>query len=292
LLVLSAAVSGVGVGFLYGLLGFAIVLLYKSTGVANFAQGAMATVGAFVVLKVLLAQGMGLLTAVVVGGLGCAVLGVLIYLSVLRPRASSAGGLNMTVRTLGLSLLLAAALDAKWGEGAPFQFPALVTGNGLKIGSVVVTSQTVVAVAVTVAITGAFALLFRFTSIGLVYRAVAERPDVARLLGLRTEVLAGLAWALSGLVSLVVGVLVAPSALLSTHMMEAYLLYAFAGVVLGGLTSLVGAVVGGVLVGVVSNVVAVLLNGDWASVAIFVLLVVTLALRPAGLFGEPDVARL
>jgi branched-chain amino acid transport system permease protein len=123
-------------------------------------------------------------------------------------------------------------------------------------------------------------------------RGIADRPEIARLLGADTRRLSALAWLLAGLVAVVVGLLTVPSALLSTDMMDNFLLYAFTAALLGGMTSLPGAFVGGVVVGVVSNVVTVFRGQEFSILAIFALLIVTLLVRPNGIFGHEVVERL
>jgi branched-chain amino acid transport system permease protein len=139
---------------------------------------------------------------------------------------------------------------------------------------------------------GAFWLLYNRTATGLLLRGIADRPDVARLLGADTTRLSGLAWLLAGLVAVVVGLLTVPTALLSSDMMDSFFLYAFTAALLGGMTSLPGAFVGGVVVGVVSNVVTVLRGQEISILAIFGLLIAILLIRPDGLFGHGVVERL
>lgn len=292
MLILSAAISGIQLGLVYGLLGFAIVLLFRSTGVPNFAQGAMATFGAFVVLKVFLAAGLPLPLSLAAAALCCAAGGVLVHFVVMRPLSEGAGPLSPMIRTLGLSLLVTALIDAVWGAGAPFRFPTIVDGAALDLGQVAITNQTVVTLVLTIVVAGGCALVFRYTDLGLIFRAVSENPQTARLLGLRTDLLAGFAWAVAGVVSLLIGSLVASTALLSTDMMSAYLLFAFAGVVLGGMDSMVGALLGGLIIGVIANVVVVTLSPDWAALVVFLVLIAVLAFRPSGLFGKPNAVRL
>lgn len=290
-LLLSAAVSGLALGLLYGLLGFAVVLLYKSTGVANFAQGGMATMGAFVAFTLLTDVGLPLPAALGLGAVIAAALGAAMFVVVMRPRVE-AGSMNLTVRTLGLSLLLLALMEAQWGQGAPYRFPSVVAGPGLAVGSVNVPAQSLLIIGTSVAVAAGLWAFFRFTTVGLSYRALAEQPDVARLLGLRTSRLGALTWAMCAVLGLVIGALVAPTAFLTPNMMEPYLLFTFTGVVLGGLTSLPGALVGSVIVGIVSNVTAVAFDPDLAVLVVFGLLLAVLLLRPQGLLGEPEVARL
>ncbi|GGL94754.1 branched-chain amino acid ABC transporter permease [Nakamurella endophytica] len=290
-LLLSAGISGIAVGLLYGMIGFAIVMLYKSTGVANFAQGTLATLGGFVCWASMTDLGLPLWAAIVVALVASAVLGVAVYFVVIRPRPS-AGNLNITVRTLGLSLLLLAVMEWRWGAGAPYRFPAIVEGTGVQVADFVVPAQSLLIAAVAAAIMGTLWALFRYSNVGLSFRAMAEQPDTARLLGLPATRLSAATWAISAVLGTVVAILLAPSSFLAPSTMESYLLFTFTGIVLGGLTSLPGALLGSVIVGVVSNVTIVALSLEAGVLVVFALLLVVMLLRPQGLLGRPESVRL
>jgi branched-chain amino acid transport system permease protein len=290
-LYLSAAISGIAVGLLYGMIGFAIVMLYKSTGVANFAQGTLATVGAFAAWSLATSAGVPLAVAIVLALAASGLFGVVVYFVVIRPKAS-AGNLNITVRTLGLSLLLLAIMEWRWGELAPYRFPPIVQGKGMQIADLQLTTQTFLTAGVSAGIMILLWALFRFTNLGLSFRAMAEQPETARMLGLRTTRLSAATWGISALLGTVVAVLLAPSAFLAPSMMESYLLFTFTGIVLGGLTSLPGALLGSVIVGILSNVAVVAFSIEAGVVVIFVTLLVVMLLRPQGLLGKVESTRL
>jgi branched-chain amino acid transport system permease protein len=290
-LFLSAGVSGIAIGLLYGLIGFAIVMLYKSTGVANFAQGTLATLGAFTAWSLVTEAGLPLGAAIPLALVASALFGVICYFVVIRPR-SDAGNLNVTVRTLGLSLLLLAAMEWRWGAGAPYRFPAIVAGKGVQLVGVQLSAQTLLVAAVSIVLVAVIGLFFRFTPAGLALRALAERPDTARLLGLRAVRLSALTWGIAAVLGTIVAVLLAPSAFLAPSMMESYLLFTFTGIVLGGLTSLPGALLGSVIVGVVSNIAIVAFNLETGVLVVFAILLIVMLVRPQGLLGKPDAVRL
>lgn len=290
-LVGAAAISGVAVGFVYGMLAFSIVLLFKASGIPNFAQGNIATFGTFIVYLLAARTGLPLPAAIALGFAGTAALGVAIYVGSMLPRGD-AGTLNLAIRTLAVYLLLFAVMNLFWGVGQPFAFPRFLPGASVGVGGVSVSLLSMVTVAAAVVLGGAFWLLYNRTATGLLLRGIADRPEVARLLGADIARLSGLAWLLAGLVALVVGLLTVPTALLSSDMMDSFFLYAFTAALLGGMTSLPGAFVGGVVVGVVSNVVTVLRGQEISIVAVFALLIVILLVRPDGLFGHGVVERL
>jgi branched-chain amino acid transport system permease protein len=273
------------------MIGFAIVMLYKSTGVANFAQGTLATLGAFVSWTLVVDAGLPLLAAIPIALVASAAFGILVYFIVIRPRAS-AGNLNITVRSLGLSLLLLALMEWRWGALAPYRYPTVVEGDGITILSVILPAQTLLTAAVGTVIMVLLWALFRFTRAGLSFRALAEQPDTARLLGLRATRLSAATWGVSAVLGTIVGVLLAPSAFLAPAMMDTYLLFTFTGIVLGGLTSLPGALLGSVIVGIVSNIAIVALSFEAGVLVVFLILIGVMLLRPQGLLGKPEAVRL
>ena len=160
------------------------------------------------------------------------------------------------------------------------------------IGSASVSWLTVGTLVVASLLAAFFLWLFRSTNLGLLFLGLADAPAMARLLGARTRKLAMIAWMMSSVVSLIVAGLIAPVAFLSTDMMDLYLLLAFTAAIVGGLTSLGGAFLGGALVGVLQSVVTVYLDGELAVLSTFGLLLLVLLLRPDGLFGAPMHERL
>lgn len=290
-LYLSAGISGIAVGLLYGMIGFAIVMLYKSTGVANFAQGTLATLGAFVAWALATDMGVPFLLAALIALVASAVFGVVVYFLVVRPRAD-AGNLNITVRTLGVSMLLLALMEWRWGALAPYRFPTIVGGDGVSISQVVLPAQTILTAAVASVIMVLLWALFKYTNAGLSFRALAEQPETARLLGLRATRLSAATWGVSAVLGTVVGILLAPTAFLAPAMMDAYLLFTFTGIVLGGLTSLPGALLGCVIIGMISNVTIVAFSPEAGVLVAFAILLIVMLIRPQGLLGKPEAVRL
>jgi branched-chain amino acid transport system permease protein len=287
----AAAVSGVASGLVYGMLAFSLVLLFKASGIPNFTQGNMATAGVFVVFLLATRSGLPLWLAMVAGLVATAGLGVAIYLGAMRPR-EQAGTLNLAIRTLAVYLVLFTGMNFLWSLGQPFTFPQFLPTGAATVAGVRLNALSLAAAAIAVLLGSGFWLFYRHTSLGLLMRGVADRPDIARLLGADARWLSALAWALAGAVALLVGLLTVPTALLSTDMMDNFFLYAFTAALLGGLTSLPGAFAGGIAVGVVSSVVSVLKGQELSIVAVFALLIATLLVRPNGLFGQDVADRL
>ena len=288
-LAISVIVSGIAFGLLIGLLAFVLVFLNKTTGVANFAVGNIGMFETFMVYE-LWKSGLGIWPAVGLGVLCSAVFGVLIYQVVLRPFPG--GQANTLVRTVALFLLLAAAADVFFGEHQPYSFPKLLPTGGASIGNVLIQWSDLITVGIVVVIVVGFVVMFRTTRTGLQFLAVAQRPQIAQLLGIRVQRLSTIAYMLAGALALLIGLLLAPKQLLFSQMMDPILLYAFAAAVVGGLTSLGGTFVGGIIIGVATDLVSTYIGGDLALASALVIMLLTLAVRPNGLFGTAAVARL
>jgi branched-chain amino acid transport system permease protein len=289
-LFLSAVLSGLSIGLIYGLLGFSIVVLYRATGVISFAQSSIAMFTTFIVFLIGQRLNVPILAAVALGAVAALALGGVIYLVTVRPN-DGAGSLNLILRTFAIYVLLFEIANTFWGVGQPFKFPGILPEGSFAFGGVVLPIQSLGVLVVVVALALAFYFFFMGTRTGLLLRAVADRPDIALLLGVNARWMTALAWILAVEVCLVVGVLTAPSALLSTTMMDSFMLFAFAGALLGGLRSWIGAFVGGALVGVVTNIATVYASGEVAVIVAFLMLLGGLMFKPSGLFGKPVLER-
>jgi branched-chain amino acid transport system permease protein len=289
-ILVAGIISGLQLGLLYGLLALALVLLYKATGLANFAIGSMATLAAFIIYR-MVAANVPVPVAIALGAVMSLLVGSLIYFLVLRPKDSS-GSFNLTIRTVALYLLIAAAINTAWGAGQPFSFPSLFPGGSFDVGGVRVSFETVGKLAVMLVIVALVAVFFLATPWGLLMRAVAADPESAALIGVNVRLMTALAWVGASFLAMIAGVLTAPTALLSVDMMDAILPFAFTGAVVGGLTSLPGALVGSIIVGLLSGITQVYTSSSTALYVVFVVLIATLLIKPAGLFGRTLKARL
>lgn len=286
---ISALVTGLQLGLIYGLVALGVVVLYKATGIANFAVGALATFCVFVVYQFLLA-GAPLAAVLVVAAPVSAGLGVAIYLLLFRPNDSS-GSFNLTIRTVALMLLLLASTGYFWGAGEPFAFPSTFPEGSVSLGSTNVTYGAFGRVVTVVCIGALVTWFFLTTKWGLMMRATAADPAAAGVIGINVRFMTAIAWAGATFLAMVAGVLVAPTSLLSVGMMDTVLPFAFTGAVLGGLTSLMGSVIGSVIVGLVSGLSQVYGSPSASIYAVFAVLLLTLLFRPNGLFGSAPIKR-
>jgi branched-chain amino acid transport system permease protein len=289
---LQQVVAGVASGGVYALLALALVLIYRSTRVVNFAQGEMAMFSTFICWE-LLDRGVPywgaffLTLALSFAG------GVLIERLVIRP-VERAVPLTIVTVTIGLLILLNGAAAWIWkGEQRTLENP--FPSETFDVGGVIVAAQDLGIIAVSLVIVLALWAFFQRTTIGLALRAAAFNPESSRLHGIRVSWMLALGWGLAAVLGAVAGILVAPTqGSFDQNLMLPVLIYAFAAAVLGGLDSPVGAVVGGVALGVALNLIGTYIDffADLRLPAALLLILVVLLLRPTGLFGHPTVRRV
>jgi len=283
--------NGLAFGAVYAAVGLALVLIWRTTRVLNFAQGAQAMVTAYLALSVTQASGsywLGFATALV-GGF---ILGAVVERVVFRA-AENAPELNAIIIGVGLLILLEAVIGILYGN-ANRDFPPSFSTSTYSVGKTALFSnQDIFIVGSVVVLMFALAVLLTRTPAGLRMRAAAFAPEVARLLGVRVGRMLTLGWALAGLVGALAGMLVIPSGLgLFPQAMEGVFVLGFTGAVVGGLESPVGAVVGGLLTGLVLSYASGYIGSDITQLAALVLLVAVLLVRPTGLFSRVQARRI
>jgi branched-chain amino acid transport system permease protein len=286
-------VSGLASGGIYGALALALVLIHRATGVINFAQGEMATFSTYILWTLTTNHGFSYWPAfavtLVVSFLG----GVAIHQAVIRP-VERGSQVRVVIITIGLLLLLNGLMTWIWsGEvrGVDSPFP----DGTLDIGGVAVAYRDIGTIAVCLGAVVVLWAFFQFTKVGLALRASAVNPAEARLVGVRVSWMLGLGWGLAAALGAIAGMLTAPVTFLDPNMMQAVLIYAFAAAVLGGIDSPVGAVVGGLLLGVGLNLLGTYVDFVGTELrlpAALLVILVVLLVRPAGLFGKPVVKKV
>jgi branched-chain amino acid transport system permease protein len=283
--------GGLSTGMVYAAIALSLVLIWRGTRVLNYAQGGMAMLTTYIALIVINKTGSYWLGFVVALAAGL-VLGAVAERTVVRPTAGRPP-LNAVIVTIGLLILLEGLAGIIFG-GQYRSFPPAYSIAGLKAGSVAlgVSPNAIFTALAVLAAAAALALLFRFTSVGLRLRATAFSPDVARLLGVRTGRVLTLGWALAGLLGALAGLLVTPTTFLYPNSMDAIFVLGFTAAVIGGLDSPVGAVVGGLILGVLLSYVGGYLGSDLVEMAGLAALVAVLMLRPAGLFSRAAIRRV
>jgi branched-chain amino acid transport system permease protein len=288
---IQVVINGWATGSLYAALALAVVLIYRTTGIVNFAQGEMAMFSTFVAWG-LLQAGIPLLAAVV-GTLALAFLGgVVIERVIVRP-VEGGEVLTLVIVTLGLFILINSAAGWIWGFGNR-GFPSLFSDGNFDIAGVSVGYESVGIVAVLLATVAVLFFFTQRTKVGLAMRAVSMNPESSRLVGVSVGRTLMIGWGIAALVGALAGVLIAPRLFLDVNFMGSVLIYSFAAATLGGFDSPIGAVIGGWFIGIAENLAGTYVDFIGSDLKILVPLVVILLVlmfRPAGLFGSPEVAR-
>ena len=280
-------VIGLASGGVWATLAVALVLIYRSTGVVNFAQGEMAMFSTFIAWS-LVHHGFSYWEAFALTIAISFAAGVTIERAVIRP-VERAPQLTVVIVTLGLFFLVNGAARWIWTPETR-SLPNAFSTRPITVAGVAFSIQDLGTIGVSLAAVALLWLFFRFTKLGLASRGAALNPEASRLVGIRVSWLLALGWGLAAAMGAVSGMLTAPAlASFDQNLMQPVLLYAFAGAVLGGIDSLLGAVVGTMLLGVLINLIGTYV--DWVGselrlpVALAVILGVLLV-RPAGLLGR------
>jgi branched-chain amino acid transport system permease protein len=290
---LQFTLSGVSFGMIYAAVALSLVLIWRGTRLLNYAQGGMAMITTYIAIEVIYHTGSywaGFVVALVAGIL----LGAVCQLTIIRPTMNKPP-LNGVIVTIGLLVLLEGLAGIFFG-GQFRSFPTAFSVTGLRVGGTplgVSRYDIFVAAAVLVA-TLALALAFRYTSAGLRMRAAAFNATIARLSGIRVARVLTVGWALAGLLGALAGVLVSPSTFLYPNSMDTIFVFGFTAAVIGGLDSPVGAVTGGLLLGLALSYAGGYLHSGASLVPLVALgiLVVVLMVRPGGLFSATQVRRV
>lgn len=288
---LQQVVNGLSTGCVYAALALAISVIYQGAGILNFAQGEMAAVAAYSAWS-LDALGWPMWASLPVVFAGAAVLGAAIERLLIRP-VEGASVLALVTVSTALLLGINGLVTVLWGTD-PHSLDGPFGTEALSMGEVTVTAQQLGGAATVLVVMAAVGLFFRFSDAGLRMKAVAQNPDSAVLLGIRPGVMRAAGWALAAAVGAVSGFVAAPATGVNPEMMQAPLLMAFAAAALGGFASRIGAVVGGIALGVLTALAARYvpgLNGDLALSVPFGVIFLVLLLRPHGLFSRGSAVR-
>ncbi len=280
--------SGIATGGIYAAVALALVMIYQSTHHVNFAQGEMAMFSTFIALT-LIQAGLSYWLAFVATVAISFVLGALIQRVLLHPLANAPVLASVGV-FIGLMLILNAL--AGWLFGTTLKTFPSPFGAGPAMGGYV-SRHELGSTSVTLLVLISVWAFFRFTRLGLAMRAAAFNPASSRLVGIPVARMLALGWGLAAAIGAVAGMMVAPVVFLDPNMMAGVLLYAFAGALLGGITSPLGAVIGGFLVGIIENLAGAYVVGTELKLAVaLVIIVAVLVLKPSGLFGRTVTSRV
>ncbi len=291
-ILIQQIISGLATGGIYASLALALVMIYQATDVVNFAQGEMAMFSTYLCWSLLqagLPYWAAFFATLVIAFVG----GVLIERVIIRP-VENAPILTIVIVCIGLLVIFNSV--AGWIYSyIQKPFPTPFPGEPIKIGNIFLGKHDLGEIGVTLVVLVLLFVFFRFTTLGLAMRAAAQNPVASRLVGIRVGWMLALGWGLAAAVGAAAGMMVAPIVFLDPNMMGGILIYAFASATLGGFTSPGGAVVGGLLVGVIENLVATYVSFIGTELKLTValaLIILVLLFRPSGLFGRVTVRRV
>lgn len=289
----QGVLSGLVTGSVYALLAIAIVAVFKTTDVPNFAQGEIFMIGGYVALTLLLIAKLPYAVVIPVTIIVVAAGAALFQRVVMERVTGSKGvGVQLVIATLGLAYGLKGLVRQTGLGDTPRSLPSLVSSDAVIIGDAFLTRLDVAIFVVAVVVMVLIYLMFSKTRIGKAMRAVGMNPRAAQIVGIRLSRIRMMVWALSGLISALAALLITPKVLITPDIAHIAIL-AYAAAIVGGFTSLPGAVLGGLIIGIVENLVGLFISTNAIVVAPFLAILVTLVVRPQGLLGgKPQVKKV
>lgn len=277
-------VGGISVGCLYALTALGLVLIFRTSNVVNFAQGEMAMFSSFMMFTVLEHWHLSYWAAAVIALVFAYLLGLMVELLFMR-RIQRANVLSQIILTLSLYLVFRGVAGIIWGY-TPSPFPTALSTSPIHFGQAVITPNSLFIYGVTAVLLSIFYILIRYTKLGLAMRAVSQSITTSELMGVKVRTVIASTWGIATVLGAIAGILIAPQTLLSPTMMSEVAVKGFAAAVLGGFTSLPGAVIGGLIIGVMENLFGSYVSNAFETSVVFLLIIVMLYIRPNGLFGK------
>jgi len=288
---LQLIISGIAIGSIYALVALAMVIIYKTSEVPNFAQGEMAMISTFIAFTLLESYGRSFLASFTGALLFAVVLGAFLEFVFLR-RAKDPNVLSLILITLGFEMMLYGISSWRWGaEQQSFPFP-VSDYDIITVGPAVLSYLNVATLLVTFFLMLALFLFFKYTKVGIAMKATQQNMMAARINGIRANRILSITWAMSSFIGAVAGMMLAPIATLDPNLMMDPLLKGFAAAVLGGMTTLVGSALGGYILGIIETLFGGYVSLQFKSIVAFLIIVLVLCFKPSGLFAKHYVRRV
>lgn len=286
-------INGVVVGSIYGLVALGFVLIYKASGALNLANGEFLMFGPYICLVIMTTYDVPFIAALVLTLVFSAILGLTVERLVVRP-LQHAPVISVIMATIGLSSLLAGAVHILWGHSSK-TFPSVFPTTPINISGVIVTPVYLWSFIIVIILLIVFSVFFKYSKLGLAMRAVADDQQAALSMGMSVKFVFALTWAIAAMVAAIGGVLIGNISGVNTTM-STIGLTVLPVVILGGLDSVLGAIVGGFIIGVLQNMVGGYLDpfvgGGLKEMMPFVVVLLILMLKPHGLFGSRGIERV
>jgi branched-chain amino acid transport system permease protein len=291
MLILDTLLIGLSSGAIYGLMALALVLVWRSTRVVNFAQAGQAILSTYIGFEVMNRTHnywVSIPFAIIAGAAIAAFIDAVIMRALAkRAHKGSVAEIAPVIATLGMLGLIRSLTGLIWGN-AYVQYTSPLSGKGYLIGhhTIPFSPQNAAIVIGALIVMVVFAIVFKYTNLGLALRAASFQPEISRLAGIRVDRIRTIGWAFSGAAGAVAGALVTPTSYLSPNSLDLLLVSGFVAAVIGGLDSLIGAVLGGLILGVGFAFILQYIGTSVTFSAAFMILIVVLFIRPRGIFGS------
>lgn len=284
-------IEGLAIGACYGLFGLAVVIIYKTSEVVNFAAGEMAMFSTFIVFHLLTFYSCPFWLAFIFALIFAALLGMLVQHIFLRP-AKNPTLLGLIVITLGVEMLLMGLASWKWGaEQQQFTLPFSYKVTYEPIAGFIISQWTIAVFVVASVIMSLLYFFFKHTELGTAMRATQQNKHAAKIMGINTDRVFAFAWSFSSVIGVIAAVLLSARTILDPQFMLEPFLRAFAAAVLGGLMSIPGVLLGGAILGLLENFFGFVWPA-WKPITAFVVIVLVLCIRPSGLFAKHYVKKV
>jgi branched-chain amino acid transport system permease protein len=288
-MLLQVLFSGLALGSIYGLVALGFAVVFKATDVFNFAQGMFVVCGAYLVVTGITSLQLPFPLAILFMVVGAGLIGILIHKFLIQP-LSGQPMLAVIMLTIALSIALRALIEIIYGsQGLTLNTP--LPSGVFKIGELRISQLHLTAAVVSWGCMAVFGAFFRYTSIGLLMRATADGHEAAVVSGINVNVMNRLAWAIGCILAAIGGLFLGQLQIVSTEL-ETIGLLALPAVVIGGMQSIPGAIIGGLLVGLIEQLSASYISPKSSDIIIYALLLLILMVRPWGLFGQRELGRV
>ena len=284
-------IEGLAIGACYGLFGVAVAIIYKTSDVVNFAQGEMGMMATFVAYHIMTAYGWPFYIAFPATLIFAILLGMAIEFCFLRP-AKEPTVLGLLILTLGAEMLLMGLAGWKWGaEQKDFPFLLSVSDTIQIFPGFALNSWTIGVFVLTAVVMVLLFLFFRYSKLGIAMRATQQNENAAKIMGIKVERVFSITWGMSSLIGALAAMFFAARSVLDPNFMMEPFMRAFAAAVLGGLTSIPGVVIGGLILGIIENFFGYAWP-EWKPIVAFVVIILIITVRPSGLFSKHYVKKV
>jgi branched-chain amino acid transport system permease protein len=284
-------IEGLAIGACYGLLGIAVSIIYKTSGVVNFAQGEMGMLSTFITYHCLTLYHFPFWAAFIAAIIFAITLGALIQILFLR-QAENPTHLGLLIITLGVEIVLMGMAGWKWGgEQKTIEFPLSVQSTYEPFKGIMINEWTLGVFILAPIIMLVLFLFFKYSRLGIAMRATQQNQNAAKIMGIKVERVLAIVWAISSAIGAIAAMFFAARAVVDPVFMLESFIRAFAGAVLGGLLSIPGVVLGGLMLGLIENFFGFYWP-EWKPIVAFLVIVVILTIRPSGLFAKHYVKKV